>query len=129
NLILNGEITREQALAELSDPPDDPERQRADKRYVAKKLGWSEAEFERIIALPPRSHEEFGTDTLHAGIAKTIIKYGQPFAKLGRAFLRVLVLTRHYLSLLKRRTAKTIRRLSTPIRPNTLRSALDRVCV
>jgi len=89
NLILNGEITREQALAELSDPPDDPERQRADKRYVAKKLGWSEAEFERIIALPPRSHEEFGTDTLHAGIAKTIIKYGQPFAKLGRAFLRV----------------------------------------
>jgi len=39
------------------------------------------------------------------------------------------VLTRHSVSLLRRRTAKTIYRLSTPIRPNTLRSALDRVCV
>ena len=87
NLICNGEITREQALEELSRPADDPGRQQADKRYVAKKLGWSEAQFEDILALPPRSHEEFGTDALQARLADVATRYCQPFARLGRALL------------------------------------------
>ena len=62
NLICNEEMTRECALAELSKPTYDPDQQRADRRYVAKKLGWSEQEFEDILALPPRRHEDFGTD-------------------------------------------------------------------
>jgi hypothetical protein len=84
NLILNGEVTRVEALAELSNPPDDPDRQKADKRYVAKKLGWSEAEFDEILALPPRRHEEFGTDARRSRLVNAIIRYGQPFAKFGR---------------------------------------------
>ena len=88
NLICNGEMTRQQALDELSTPPDSPERQRADKRYVAKKLGWSESEFEEILALPPRRHEEFGTDARQLRLADAAIRYGQPFARFGRAALR-----------------------------------------
>jgi N-acetyl sugar amidotransferase len=87
NLICNGEITRAQALEELSKPPDDLSRQKADKCYVAKKLGWSEAEFEHILALPPRLHEEFGTDALQSSLADKVIRYCQPFAKFGRALL------------------------------------------
>ena len=87
NLICNREITRAQALEELSNPPDDLGRQRDDKRYVAKKLGWSEAEFEEILALPPRPHEEFGTDALQSRLADVTLRYFQPFASFGRALV------------------------------------------
>jgi N-acetyl sugar amidotransferase len=85
NLICNGEITRSEALKELSKPTDDPGRQQTDKRYVAKKLGWSQAEFEDVLALPPRTHEEFGTDALQSRLADLTTKYCQPFARVGRA--------------------------------------------
>lgn len=87
NLICNGEITRTEALEELSKPTYDLDRQKADKRYVAKKLGWTEAEFDSILALPPRRHEEFGTDVRQRRLADATIKYCQPFAKYGRALL------------------------------------------
>jgi N-acetyl sugar amidotransferase len=87
NLICNGELTRAEAMEELSKPTYDPGRQKADKRYVAKKLGWSEAEFEDILRLPPRRHEEFGTDSLQLRLAGLTAKCCQPFAKLGRALL------------------------------------------
>ena len=89
NLILNGEITREQAVAELALPTDDPDRQQSDKRYVAKKLGWTEAEFDAVLAAPPRRHEEFGTDAAQARLADLTIRTLQPFAKVGRKLLRV----------------------------------------
>lgn len=87
NLICNGEMTREEAMEELTKPADDPVRQKRDFRYVAKKLGWSEAEFEDILALPPRRHEEFGTDTLQRHLAKIVATCCRPFAKVGRAIL------------------------------------------
>ncbi|MFO0011154.1 MAG: N-acetyl sugar amidotransferase, partial [Planctomycetota bacterium] len=64
NLILNGEMTRDEALAELANPTYDPDLQLQDKVYVAKKLGFSESEFEEVLTQPNRSHEEFGTDRL-----------------------------------------------------------------
>lgn len=87
NLICNGEISRDTALDELSRPPDDPDRQRSDKRYVAKKLGWSDDQFDEILALPPRRHEEFGTDERQHRAAERVIRCCQPFAKFGRAAL------------------------------------------
>jgi N-acetyl sugar amidotransferase len=87
NLICNGEITRAEALEELSKPTDDLGRQKADKRYVAKKLGWSEAEFEDILSLRPRPHEEFGSDALQSRLADVTLRCCQPFARFGRALL------------------------------------------
>lgn len=89
NLILNGEITREQAIAELNAPTYEPERQAADKRYVAKKLGWSDAEFEAILALPPVPHEHYGTNAAQQRAIRTVTGLVQPFARFGRAVLRV----------------------------------------
>lgn len=86
NLILNGEISREQAQTALAQPADDPERQKSDKRYVAKKLGWSDAEFDAILALPPRRHEEFGTDAVQARIADVAARYVRVLARLPERF-------------------------------------------
>lgn len=89
NLILNGEITRDQALAELQQPTDDLDRQRADKQYVAKKLGWSEAEFDAILAQPPVPHEHYGTDEGQRRLADWTINTLQPLAKLGRRIIGI----------------------------------------
>lgn len=88
NLICNGELTRDEALAELAQPTYDPGRQQADKRYVAKKLGWSEDEFDAILARPPRRHEEFGTDALHRRLAENTIALCGPVARLVRGTAR-----------------------------------------
>jgi N-acetyl sugar amidotransferase len=60
SLILSGEITREQALEELNKPPyPSEELLQSDKAYIAERLGISLNEWEEILALPPRSHEDF----------------------------------------------------------------------
>ncbi|MDP2738107.1 MAG: N-acetyl sugar amidotransferase [Pseudorhodobacter sp.] len=61
-LILTGEITRNKALAELQQPPYDEALQAEDRAYVAKKLGFSDAEFDRILSAAPVPHEVYGTD-------------------------------------------------------------------
>ncbi len=62
NLICSGQMTREEALRELEEPTYDPQLQKEDKVYVAKKLGFTDQEFEQILSLPNRSHGEFATD-------------------------------------------------------------------
>jgi N-acetyl sugar amidotransferase len=55
NLILAGRITREQALEELTQPPCSADLERRDRRFVLKKLGISDSEFDAIMATPPRT--------------------------------------------------------------------------
>jgi N-acetyl sugar amidotransferase len=59
SLICSGEITRDEALAELQKPPYPDELQAADKEYVAKKLGITDEEFERIMCAPPKHFEDY----------------------------------------------------------------------
>ncbi len=73
NQILNNEITREEALAELARPTDDRTRQEYEKIYVAKKLGFSDAEFDEILSLPTRRHEDYGTDAQGARFARILL--------------------------------------------------------
>lgn len=61
-LVRNGEITREQAVAELSEPLYLPEELEREKRYVLKKLGFTEEEFDRLMAEPPVSHDAYPSD-------------------------------------------------------------------
>ena len=61
NLIASGQITREEALKELEQPPMPLDLAAEDKIYVAKKLGWTEEEFEEILNLPNVPHEFYGT--------------------------------------------------------------------
>lgn len=62
-LICSGQLSREEALRELEKPLYDPKNLEADKEYVLKKFGISEAEFRNIMQLPAGRHEAFRTDT------------------------------------------------------------------
>jgi N-acetyl sugar amidotransferase len=58
-LILDGKISRKEALAEVEHPAIDPEELRRDRVFVAKKLGLSEAEFDEIMALPRKTFWDY----------------------------------------------------------------------
>lgn len=63
NLIFSGQITRDEALHEIEKPIYASQLMlEEDKAFVAKKLGFGEKEFEGLLKLPNRLHEEFGTD-------------------------------------------------------------------
>ena len=68
-------MTREEALRKLEEPIYDPEQFRRDKQFVLAKLRLSEEEFERIMRLPVRSHEEFGSDQWVYGLFGWIDKW------------------------------------------------------
>ncbi len=58
-LICNGEMTRDQALAEIALPPYPPDLVEPDKAFVAKKLGISVEEFEAIMTLPRKRFMDY----------------------------------------------------------------------
>lgn len=62
SLICAGQITRQQALAEIQKQLYDKEALKKDKEYVLERLGFTDEEFERIMNLPIRSHYDFKSD-------------------------------------------------------------------
>lgn len=61
-LICSGQITREQALAELNQPIYDAEQLIIDKEFVLKKLNLDETTFNQLMQLPPCPHTHFETE-------------------------------------------------------------------
>lgn len=59
NLICSGQLTRDEALAELQGPPCTEEEATELREYVAKKLGISGEEFLRIMNGPTRSYSDY----------------------------------------------------------------------
>lgn len=59
SLIVNGEITREEALRRFDAERPDPAQIAQDKRYVIKKLGLDEEQFDAIIGLPKKSIHDY----------------------------------------------------------------------
>jgi N-acetyl sugar amidotransferase len=58
-LILDGKISREEALAEMEHPAIDAEELRRDRVFAAKKLGLTEAEFDEIMELPRKTFWDY----------------------------------------------------------------------
>ena len=58
-LIMDGKLTRDEALAEVEHPAIGEEDLRRDRAFVAKKLGLSDAEFDEIMALPPKTFWDY----------------------------------------------------------------------
>lgn len=54
-----GQITRDEALEKLKEPPYEEEKVKEDKKYVAKKLGISMEELEQYLKLPPKTYVDF----------------------------------------------------------------------
>lgn len=77
NLILTGEIDRDEALRALQLPHYDEDEQMRDKAYVSKKLGFSPGEFEEILRQPNRTHEEFGTDQVERARIAGLVTWGK----------------------------------------------------
>lgn len=59
DLIFSGQITKEEALAELQQPIYDAVQQKTDYEFVLKKLGLTAEEFEAMMRQPRRSHYDF----------------------------------------------------------------------
>jgi len=62
NLILGGQITREDALNTLKIRAQEYGEVESDRRIVLKRLGLSNVEFNRLMSQPIRSHREFASD-------------------------------------------------------------------
>lgn len=59
NRILAGTITREEAMQILSEPPYATDQMQLDKEYIAKKLGISIEEFDKIIEGPKKTPSDY----------------------------------------------------------------------
>lgn len=59
NLILTGEITRDEALKELEKKPYDDATRLEDQVFICKKLGISEKELEEYLLYPNRTFEDY----------------------------------------------------------------------
>ncbi len=58
-MICSGQLSREDALIEISKSPIDEKKLEEDKVYVLKKFGLTESEFDKIIALPQVAHTSY----------------------------------------------------------------------
>ena len=85
NLIFSGQLSREAALEELSEPPYSESSQAEDKRYVAKKLGFSDDEFEEVLTQPNVDHEYYGTDQLHQQRYFSMMRAIKPASRIVKA--------------------------------------------
>ena len=76
SLIVSGQMSREEALVELehSGYPS-KEMEEADRNTLAEFMGISREEFERIVALPPRSHDEYPKSFLSSKLIPFLLKY------------------------------------------------------
>ncbi|MBA2611558.1 MAG: N-acetyl sugar amidotransferase [Bacteroidetes bacterium] len=64
SLICSEQITKEEAIKELSKPLYKESELKQEKEYVLKKLGMDEAEFDKLMIEPARKHEEFKTEQI-----------------------------------------------------------------
>jgi aminotransferase len=72
SLVLSGQMTRDEALAELRKPLYDPGLLSEDKEFVAKKLGITRAELDELVAQPPRHYSEFPNHQWKIRIASSV---------------------------------------------------------
>jgi N-acetyl sugar amidotransferase len=62
SLVASGEITRNEALAQLQQPLYEPMELEKDKEFIIKKLGLTEKEFQAFMDAPIRAHRDYSTN-------------------------------------------------------------------
>jgi N-acetyl sugar amidotransferase len=82
SLILSGQVTRPEAIETLGEPIADPKMVESDLTYVIKKLGVGRAEFERIMALPPRSFRDYRNEWASYERLRSLMRLGQRYGLL-----------------------------------------------
>mgnify|MGYP003631442004 CR=1 FL=1 len=61
-LVCSGQMSRDEALKEIEQPPAPADLIRNDREYVMKKLGLTDDEFTKIMKAPNRTHEDYGNN-------------------------------------------------------------------
>lgn len=61
SLVVSGQTSRDEALAQMTLPADTQERLLIDKEFVAKKLGLSNEQFNEILNLPCKTHKSYSS--------------------------------------------------------------------
>jgi N-acetyl sugar amidotransferase len=84
NLIFSEQMTKAEALEELSQMPYDKSLVLNDLEYTSKKLGFTEDEFIKLINQPNKRHDEFGTDVKARRRYWGLIKLISPLTRLLR---------------------------------------------
>lgn len=59
NLILTGQMTREEALSKLAEPPYDEAMMEEDMEYIAKKLGITKVEFDELLNGENKTYSDY----------------------------------------------------------------------
>ncbi|MDX1652592.1 MAG: N-acetyl sugar amidotransferase [Brumimicrobium sp.] len=81
NLIFSEQLTKEEAIDEIKKPPYPLELQKQDFEFVAKKLGFSIEEFEKVLSQKNIPHEFYGTDKEEIKRFQKVLKVISPFTK------------------------------------------------
>lgn len=72
SLICSGQMTRDEALAEMEKEIYPADMMEKDKKFVLEKLGLTNEDFEEIMSLPIRRHEDFPSSARIGGILRSI---------------------------------------------------------
>lgn len=79
SMIVSGQMTRDEALAELDKPLYDRKRMDKDIDYVIERLGLSREEFDEIVARPGKMHEDYKTSGVYKWVKrhfnKALVKF------------------------------------------------------
>ena len=89
-LINNGEMTRQDALAQLQQPPLDEDQMLQDRIFVSKKLGFTDSEFENVMQTKPKSFWDYPSyerdpPLYDAALSKALNAYYGVLSLAGRA--------------------------------------------
>lgn len=88
SLIVSGQITREQALEEIKEPLYDPMQLQDDREYFIKKLGFSEAEWDQIMKMPPKDEHDYANQIWMNKTFRKMIPIARPVVRMLKALTR-----------------------------------------
>lgn len=71
-LVCAGQLTRDEALAQIDEPAYAPDELDQDKRYVIKKLGLTNEAFDELMQRPIKEHRAYATDEWFFKLARRI---------------------------------------------------------
>ena len=81
SLIVSGQMTREEAFAELAKPLYEPQERELEVEYVTKKLEFSRAEWAAIMRAPERSYREFPNNSWMFDHSRPLTQFVRRVAK------------------------------------------------
>jgi hypothetical protein len=84
SLILTGQLSRDEALRRLAEPPYDPELARQDFEYVAMKLDWTVPELQALMDGPNRTFRDYKNSMALIGLGTQVLR----LAGVQRALVR-----------------------------------------